>query len=62
MYQREMDKWSFRPSRRQLRLRADQGTAIAGCWRGICLIIAGQILVALKRNDEYALIIKVMRA
>jgi len=28
------------------------------CWQGICLDKAGQILVALKRNDEYALHIK----
>jgi hypothetical protein len=28
------------------------------CWQGICIIKAGQILVALKRNDEYALNIK----
>jgi hypothetical protein len=32
------------------------------CWQGICLIIDGQILVALKRNDEYALNIKGMRS
>jgi len=28
------------------------------CWQGICIIKAGQILVALKRNGEYALHIK----
>jgi len=28
------------------------------CWQGICMIRVGQILVALKRNDEYALHIK----
>jgi len=28
------------------------------CWQGICIAKAGQILVALKRNDEYALHIK----
>ena len=28
------------------------------CWQGICVVKAGQILVALKRNDEYALHIK----
>jgi hypothetical protein len=33
----------------------------ADCWQGICLIIGGQILVALKRNDEYALNIKRVR-
>jgi hypothetical protein len=28
------------------------------CWQGICVIMTGQILVALKRNDEYAQHIK----
>jgi hypothetical protein len=28
------------------------------CWQGICMTKAWQILVALKRNDEYALHIK----
>ena len=30
------------------------------CWQGICVIRVGQILVALKRNDEYALHIKAL--
>jgi len=32
------------------------------CWQGNCLLIDKQILVALKRNDEYALNIKRMRS
>jgi hypothetical protein len=33
----------------------------AACWQGNCLEMAPEILVALKRNDEYALHIKAMR-
>jgi hypothetical protein len=32
------------------------------CWQGICLEKDPEILVALKRNDEYALDIKAVRA
>jgi hypothetical protein len=28
---------------------------VVTCWQGICLEKGGEILVALKRNDEYAL-------
>jgi hypothetical protein len=34
----------------------------AARWQANCCVNERQILVALKRNDEYALIIKVMRA
>jgi len=30
----------------------------SSCWQGNCLKFGGQILVALKRNDAYALNIK----
>jgi hypothetical protein len=51
-----------------LRLRPRENVAKRGrlrnteCWQGICLEKAAVILVALKRNDEYALHIKAMRA
>jgi len=32
------------------------------CWQGICVGKCRQILVALKRNDEYALDIKTVQA
>jgi len=38
------------------------GLRNAACWQGICLEKLAEILVALKRNDEYALHIKAMRA
>jgi len=42
---------------------ARNGTVIAAArWQANCCVNRRQILVALKRNDEYALIIKVMRA
>ncbi len=40
--------------------RAGLGDAL--CWQGICVVKGGEILVALKRNDEYALHIKAVRA
>ena len=36
----------------------ESGLGEVRCWQGICVVKAGQILVALKRNDEYALHIK----
>jgi hypothetical protein len=38
------------------------GLGVDRSWQGICLINDGEILVALKRNDEYALDIKAVRA
>jgi len=41
---------------------ARNGTVVAAArWQANCCVNQWQILVALKRNDEYALIIKVMR-
>jgi hypothetical protein len=40
--------WAKKPS----------GLGEVRCWQGNCMIKTGQILVALKRNDEYALHIK----
>jgi len=41
---------------------ARNGTVVAAArWQANCCLNQWQILVALKRNDEYALIIKVMR-
>ena len=42
--------------------RSGGGLRNATCWQGICLEKAAEILVALKRNDEYALHIKGMHA